>query len=325
MFLESSPILPTNNYVDQNTSGSNLVLNGTFDNTSDWTLGSGASIGSGVLTVGTSPTYQSDVFSADQTYQYSIDCISYSADVLLEYYNGSYQTIKTITGTGTFTGTFTISGTPYSGRVYITSSGGSGSTVDNFTITPVTVSDGGSGSSTWSGYGANSFFAGLNSAGANNGTSWSNEWALGSMNWNNLRGGDTLWVDGGSAGDSVVYPLTIAPTKSGSAGNIIVISKGMDAGHNGKVVIDGNNRTRAYCIDASSASYIKYRDMRLVGFGDRAVNAHNTDYNCFDLLDIYNAAGWIGIDIKSGVIGDTVENCNYSETEIFVKCQKVED
>ena len=69
-----------------------------------------------------------------------------------------------------------------------------------------------------------------------NGQSWSNAWKnLSSINWSVLQPGDTVYISGGST--EKVYDEQLNIMKSGSPNNRIKITKGVDEGHNGKVVI----------------------------------------------------------------------------------------
>ena len=100
-------------------------------------------------------------------------------------------------------------------------------------------------------------FVDKNASGQNNGTSWSNAWeSLSSINWSTVNPGDTIFIAGGT------YNETLKMGKSGSAGKIIVITKGTTPGYNGKVIIDGQN-TRSYCIDAGSYNYVEYSYLNL--------------------------------------------------------------
>jgi hypothetical protein len=86
--------------------------------------------------------------------------------------------------------------------------------------------------------------------GSNNGTSWANAWqSLSSINWGSVNPGDVIYVSGGSS--SKTYYETLNIGAAGTNGNNIVITKGVDAGHNGEVIIDGGN-SRAHCVDFSA-------------------------------------------------------------------------
>ena len=46
-----------------------------------------------------------------------------------------------------------------------------------------------------------------------------------------LQPGDVVYIDGGSSG--LTYTTNLIPTKSGTSGNPITITRGVDSGHNG--------------------------------------------------------------------------------------------
>ncbi|MBI1936260.1 VCBS repeat-containing protein [Candidatus Woesearchaeota archaeon] len=79
--------------------------------------------------------------------------------------------------------------------------------------------------------------------GKNDGTSWANAWkSFGSIVWgaSGVKAGDTLHISGGTS--SKVYHETLAMmSNSGTANAWITISVGQDAGHNGQVIVDGDN------------------------------------------------------------------------------------
>lgn len=82
-----------------------------------------------------------------------------------------------------------------------------------------------------------------NAAGSNNGTSWANAWtSLSAIVWGSILPGHTLYLSGGAS--SVVYSATaLTVGASGSAGLPIVISGGIDPGHNGTAILDGATST----------------------------------------------------------------------------------
>lgn len=76
--------------------------------------------------------------------------------------------------------------------------------------------------------------------GTNAGTSWTNAWpALSSVNFGSMSAGDTLYISGGTVSKTYTGTLTVT---SGTASNI-TITKGIDAGHNGEVILDGVGTT----------------------------------------------------------------------------------
>jgi hypothetical protein len=77
-------------------------------------------------------------------------------------------------------------------------------------------------------------------AGNGNGSSWSSAWQdFSDINWSAIKPGDTIFVSGGSTSQTYTDPLTIGA--SGSAAGNITITAGTDPGHNGSVIIDGQD------------------------------------------------------------------------------------
>lgn len=73
--------------------------------------------------------------------------------------------------------------------------------------------------------------------GANNGTNWANAWTNGSaVVWASINAGDTLYVSGGST--TKTYTNSLICSRSGTAGNLINIRVGQDAGHSGVAIFD---------------------------------------------------------------------------------------
>jgi hypothetical protein len=93
-------------------------------------------------------------------------------------------------------------------------------------------------------------------SGTNAGTSWTNAWeTFADIVWGagGVVAGDTLYISGGAVTKTYTEMLTVGV--SGTAGNLITISVGQDAGHNGVVVIDGGQAIND-CIYWSSKNYI---------------------------------------------------------------------
>ena len=73
-----------------------------------------------------------------------------------------------------------------------------------------------------------------------NGSAWSSAWkSFSDIAWASLKPGDTVYISGGSSGQT--YRETLTVEKSGAAGKPITITAGVDAGHDGTVIIDGQN------------------------------------------------------------------------------------
>jgi Secretion system C-terminal sorting domain len=136
-----------------------------------------------------------------------------------------------------------------------------------------------------------------NAIGSNKGTNWANAWnSFSNINWNSVSAGDTVFISGGT--DSTVYNETLTIGQSGISAGRIVITKGLTTGHNGKVVIDGQN-SRDYCVDFNSSpfitlSYIKCADAATTEIRIRASNC--TVSHC----EIYHTEGIMSIDMYGG-------------------------
>jgi len=78
----------------------------------------------------------------------------------------------------------------------------------------------------------NNWYVSTSSSGNGSGNSWANKRIYTTFNWGNVVPGDVVYIDGGS--DSLTYSLneyTLEAT--GAVGDHIIITKGIDAGHNG--------------------------------------------------------------------------------------------
>ena len=86
---------------------------------------------------------------------------------------------------------------------------------------------------------ATNYYVDNSAAGSNNGTSWVNAWeSFAAINWSNIQPGDIIYISGGSS--SKTYNDNIVVNASGSSGSPITIMKGIDAGYNGEVIIQGS-------------------------------------------------------------------------------------
>ena len=171
-------------------------------------------------------------------------------------------------------------------------------------------------------YGSN-YYVDKNATGSNNGSSWNNAWeSIGDINWNAVQGGDTVYISGGT--DSVVYNEILTIGASGTNGNNIVITKGLSAGYNGRVVIDGGN-TRNYCVDFGSRQYVTISYLRLKNSTDRVLYMRTS--NCIvSHCDIYHSQGIAVCDMRGS--NNIIEYCtsdqapsgSYSGNGDFLQC-----
>ena len=121
-------------------------------------------------------------------------------------------------------------------------------------------------------YGAN-YYVDNAANGSNNGTSWANAWeSFADIYWANVQPGDTVYISGGTT--SKVYYETLVVGASGTNGAPVTITKGVDAGHNGQVIIN--------------QEYIR----------DRAIYANGYDYVIVSHLSTRNSVGNGAILIK---------------------------
>lgn len=85
---------------------------------------------------------------------------------------------------------------------------------------------------------ATNHYVDKNANGTNNGTSWTNAWkSFSSINWGTIQPGDVIYISGGT--DSTTYYENLNIGSSGNANGLIIIRSGLEAGHNGKVIIAG--------------------------------------------------------------------------------------
>lgn len=99
--------------------------------------------------------------------------------------------------------------------------------------------------------GQTNYYVSPSAGGQNDGSSWQNAWtSFSDINWSDLSGGDTLFIDGG--GNSMTYTSTLDVGSHGSYSNYVVVSKGLDSGHNGEVIFETGSETG---IKLSGATY----------------------------------------------------------------------
>ena len=105
------------------------------------------------------------------------------------------------------------------------------------------------------------YYVNKNASGQNNGTSWANAWqSFSAINWSLIQPGDVVYISGGT--DSTVYYEELDIQTSGSAGNYVTIRNAVDAGHNGRVIIDGDSTlsTGIYIGGPGAGNYNGYWD-----------------------------------------------------------------
>lgn len=145
---------------------------------------------------------------------------------------------------------------------------------------------------------ATDYYVDKNANGNNNGTSWVNAWqSFSSINWGQIQPGDVVYISGGT--DSTVYTESVDLSGIyGTATNFITIRNSYESGHNGRVILDGNNYTltTGFHIDYSSYVYIKGLEVRNFNGGDNdpagGIEArHGSNVITFDSMLVYNNYG----------------------------------
>ncbi|CAH2605714.1 Beta_helix domain-containing protein (plasmid) [Rhodovastum atsumiense] len=108
------------------------------------------------------------------------------------------------------------------------------------------------------------------------GTAWATAWgSFHAIDWGKIAPGDTVYISGGSSGQTYKEPLTVGA--SGSAAGAITITKGIDPGHNGAVVIDGQGvqplGVEIYGQNYVTVSQLEVRNTATAAFSVKSVTA----------------------------------------------------
>ena len=133
-------------------------------------------------------------------------------------------------------------------------------------------------------YGTN-HYVDKNANGSNNGTSWNDAWeSFSAINWSSVNPGDIIYISGGT--DSTIYNEQLTISSDG-----VTISRSTDTGHNGAVILDGNNGAAEVGI-LSNANNIVVDGMdrtkfKIRGYADRDIQARNQDNQTFKNLTCY--------------------------------------
>ncbi|MCH7772012.1 MAG: hypothetical protein IIA49_13520, partial [Bacteroidetes bacterium] len=165
-------------------------------------------------------------------------------------------------------------------------------------------------------------------SGLNDGSSWTDAYEkFSDIDWDLIVPGDTIFISGGI--DSTVYTISegnesednrstiLLVKKAGTSGNQIVIRPGLSAGHNGKVVFDGQNIMDTG-ISSGGFNYITIEYFTLRGFNYYSVRAQDSDYSRYEYLNIL-LEGRAGISGKYGNYNHYAYN--YITTPSFVPTQ----
>jgi|GEM_PF-1891096 len=122
-----------------------------------------------------------------------------------------------------------------------------------------------------------------NATGSNNGNNWSDAWeSFSAINWSSVSAGDTIYISGGST--STTYNEQLSVGASGSSGNLIAITKGVDSGHNGKVTIQGSGSSNG--ISISSRNYISISGFYVRGWTN-SIDISSSTGTVVDNVNLY--------------------------------------
>jgi hypothetical protein len=149
-----------------------------------------------------------------------------------------------------------------------------------------------------------------NATGINDGTSWVNAWeSFSAIDWNSVDPGDIIYISGGS--DSTIYNEQFNVSASGTAGNLIVITRGIETGHSGKVIIDGL-KTFFNVINITNEEYIVVSNLYLRNSDDSVIKIRRSKH-----IRIENCA--IHMTARSGI------NIMFNENVIITGCTLTTD
>ena len=160
------------------------------------------------------------------------------------------------------------------------------------------------------------YYVDNNANGLNNGTTWENAWeSFNAINWSSIQPGDIIYISGGSSGK--IYADNIVVNASGNSSSPITIMKGIDAGHNGEVILQGSGLGAA--VNIANESYIIVSNLSINNWS-RAVDIDGDSNNAAHDIIIDNCDGimsgrFIFIDGYADVSGSychdiTIRNCD---------------
>ena len=153
----------------------------------------------------------------------------------------------------------------------------------------------------------NSFF--LSNTASGNGTGvggWTNAALYSSFNFGQVQNGDNVYLDGGT--DSLEYPTGLNITGSGISGNHKTVTKGLTAGHNGRVLF---KPVSGSVLNLNANNYWTFKNFEIHSPSDNlsdVIFTDNAKLNIFDSLTIVTNGRGIQIDDATDTV--IVSNCN---------------
>ena len=162
---------------------------------------------------------------------------------------------------------------------------------------------------------ASNYYVDKDAGGSNNGSSWTNAWeSFSDINWSVIGPGDIVYISGGPSGKTYTSGLSIGA--SGTSGSPVTITKGIDANHNGNVILSGSGGTG---IILNNHHDVVISNLMLNGWGTAVSldgGTSNATYNIvLDNLDGEMAGRYVHIEGYPDVTGSychdiTIRNCD---------------
>ena len=158
---------------------------------------------------------------------------------------------------------------------------------------------------------ATNYYISTASSGSGAGTSWANATAYTSFDWSQITGGDTVFIDGGSSGityNHIAYIENVNPTSQ------VVITKGKDTGHNGRVTFIPYDYTIGWAFQLKTCSNIKLADLSFkclltaVTTETKILYLKNGHHNVIDNCIVESGGDGSGIVLYAEAL-DTIKNC----------------
>ena len=160
------------------------------------------------------------------------------------------------------------------------------------------------------------YYVDKNATGNNNGSSWSDAWEkFENIDWAIIGPGDSIYISGGL--DSTIYYETLTTGNSGTPGKRIVITKGTDSGHNGKVIIDGGG-IRRHGIKIDLNDYITVKGIILRNSIHGLIRISRSNFTVIENCEMF-VHGRAGIFIQYST-GSEIKGCSI-KTGSYVNSQ----
>src|ERR1035437_698932 len=105
---------------------------------------------------------------------------------------------------------------------------------------------------------ATNYYLSTTSSGSANASSWTNMQLYSNFTWSKVVGGDTVFFDGGSSGQTYNHIAYISDMNPASQ---IVVTKGKDVTHNGTVTFIPYDYTIGWAFQLNTCSNIKLTDL----------------------------------------------------------------